>query len=204
MRRIILVVGYVTLLGCGPLEPPCLERAAPIKADNQSALERAEHWTAKLPGEHAETLAWRDGTTETVTLTFGTPEASWVNSRRNPEDHTDIGVDCDDRVRMTASLSMTSSEGRLREHLERVALDEDPNGVLRALFVRKASALAKGYVIQAAAPSGASSSGKFSGVQFALEFGPDGLRGDLYEEFRQSDGVSQSGGVARIGAAATP
>lgn len=204
MKPMTLVVGCVTLLGCGPLEPPCLERAGPIEADNRSALERAEHWTAKLPGEQTAVLAWRDGTMETVTLTFGRPEASWVNSRRNPDDHTDIGVDCNDRLRMEASLTITSSEGRLREQLERVALDEDPNGVLRALFHRKAGALSTGYAIQSSAPSGSRNSGRFAGLQVELELGPGGLRGDLYEEFRHADGASQSGSVARIGPAATP
>ena len=150
---------------------------------NQIRIER-------LQGAHSAELGWHDGTRTEVTLELSATETKWVESWRDPDNNTDIGLDCRDRVRLVSDATLRSSDGRLQEKLERVAFDEMSPELLSARFGRKPGALQGAYVRQG-------SGGGFSAVSFEIELGDGSFRGSVYEETKSGGAVSESPAVGR-------
>lgn len=175
----LLLLSALSFTACEtPAE--CLESVSRIEASETTKLEQAGALMQLVAGERTASLSWRDGTATTVTLTTSNVEARWVDSRRNPDYHNDLGFECLDRVRLTADATLQTADGRLRESLSRVAFDARQEGGLEALLHRSAGKLQGQYVPQAA-------EGKLKGLNISVLLEPANFSGQVSEE-RESGG----------------
>jgi hypothetical protein len=174
--------------GCFGTNNMCLEQVHELEQGGESAHTKAALFLEEAQGTHTATLVWSDGTRTQVILELPAAEAKWVESRRDPDNHTDIGAVCLDRVRLVGQATLRTDDGRMDERFEKLTLDETGEGGLRAWFARRAGALQGAYVRQ-------SQGAKLSSLQFQIDLGAEQFAGSLYENV----GNSQTAAIALWG-----
>jgi hypothetical protein len=183
-----LLVLVAALTACFGTHNECLERVHALEKGGEPARAQAALFLEQAQGTHTAMLSWSDGTRTQVTLELPAAEAKWVESRRDPDNHTDIGAVCLDRVRLVGQATLRTDDGRMDERLKALSLDETPEGGLRAWFERRSGALQGAYVRQ-------SQGGKLSSLQFQIDLGAEQFGGALFENV----GNSQTAAIAQWG-----
>jgi hypothetical protein len=182
---------FALCVACGTNQE-CLESVHDIEKGGDQARTHAAELVEQALGAHTAELAWQDGTRTELLLELSMAHASWVESRRHPDNHNDIAVDCRDRIRVRAHGALRTGDGRLDERFEAIALDEMQPSLLRARMRRRAGALQGRYVRQ-------SQGGRLTGLNFEVQLGAELFRGSVHEEIESGDSLTETGALGSWG-----
>jgi hypothetical protein len=202
--------------GGGPLGGPwCDEVESEIDFDEQTSLGFSAADVAPLvSGRHTETLAWLDGanaasgegTTEIEVDVVLDETARYV--KRNPGDESDGLVgdgpagssNCNDRVALGATLTLTTADGKLDEVVE-TTIYADSATLASTTFTLPADELMGDLEVTPSVPSGFEVDGPPE-LQFDIQFAAVGWIGHVGALVKYKDHVSASGGAPAYGGSA--
>lgn len=194
----------------------CDEKESDIAFDEQTSLGfSAADVATVVSGRHTETLAWLDaaaatsaeGTTEVQVDVDLDETARYV--KRGPRDERSDGLlgdgaaagsDCNDRLALAATLTLTTADGKLDEVVE-TTLYADSTTFTSTTFTLPADELMGDLEVTPDAPSGFQVDGPPE-LQFDIQFADVGWAGQVGALVKYKDEVSASGGAAAYGGSA--
>ena len=191
----------------------CDEVESEIDFDEETSLGFSAADVAPLvSGRHTETLAWLDGANATsgegtteIEVDVVLDETARYVKRSFRDDQSDGllgdgaagGIDCNDRLALGATLTLTTADGKLDEVVE-TTIHADSAMLASTTFSLPADELMGDLQVTPSVPSGFEVDGPPQ-VQFDITFADAGWAGQVNALVKYKDDVSASGGAPAYG-----